>query len=276
MTRISVMTDADARFATALATEEQWGYLQEDFQRLMHFEPQGCFVAWRNQERVGIASATSYRDYAFVGSLIVKKEERGRGIGEALLNCAVSYLLDRGAKTVELDGVFPAVSLYRRLGFKDKYLSLRLKGQGKQDRDDTSPYSPDTVGEVVAFDNEKTGLSRERVLRKLLNEFADSVHLIADEAIRAYAIVRPREGGYFAIGPFVAEDSHAAGLLLTSIMAQHSGDVLAIGVPEVNRDAVGLLVDKGFNYVEPSLRMYLGQRRDYESNVYGILAAEKG
>lgn len=51
---------------------------------------------------------------------------------------------------------------------------------------------------------------------------------------------------------------------------------MTVGVPETNRDAVRMLMNKGFNYVEPSLRMHLGEGRDYERNVYGIIAAEKG
>ncbi len=78
------------------------------------------------------------------------------------------------------------------------------------------------------------------------------------------------------MGPLVARNSDAAGLLLESIMTEYEEKVLAIGVPEVNDGAVRLLVSKGFDYVEPSLRMYLGERRDYEANVYGIVAAEKG
>jgi len=276
MLSVKIMTEADTEFATALATAEEWGYLREDFRRLMHFEPEGCFVAWRNEKRVGMASTTSYGDYAFLGSLIVTPEERGRGIGEGLLRHAVNYLVQREVRTIELDGVFGAASLYRRLGFRDKYLSLRLKGRAESHGQEALPYASEMSDEVVCFDRRKTGLSRERVVRELLAEFADSVYVSGSEALTGYAIVRPREGGYFAMGPLVAEDTDAADLLLGSIMANYRGEILAIGVPEVNRVAVRLLLRKGFNYFEPSLRMYFGERRDYETNVYGIVAAEKG
>lgn len=178
MLTISVMTRADVGFATGLATGEEWGYLEEDFRRLMHFEPEGCFVAWMDEERVGIVTTTSYGDYAFLGSLIVRKTVRGRGIGEALLNHAINHLTRRGVRTMELDGVFPAASQYMRLGFRDKYLSLRFEGQGGEQEDEALPYSPEMAENIVSFDGAKTGLSRERIVKKLLEEFGDSVHVM--------------------------------------------------------------------------------------------------
>jgi GNAT superfamily N-acetyltransferase len=276
MTVISLMTDADLEFATELATGEEWGYLEEDFRRLVLFEPEGCFVAWHRGERVGIVTTTSYEDYGFLGSMIVRKGARGKGIGESLLSHAITYLRGRGVKTVELDGVFSAVSLYRRLGFTDKYLSLRFKGLGCAVEDRASPFRPEQAERVVVFDRAGTGISRERVIGLLLAEFPDSVYVVGGDSIAGYAMVRPREGAYFAIGPLVAEDAGVAELLLRSIMANQKDEVLTIGVPAVNRDAVSMLLRNRFTYAEPSLRMYLGQRRDYESKVFGILAAEKG
>ncbi len=277
MLTISVMTEADTRFATKLATQEEWGYLEEDFRRLMHFEPEGCFVAWQDNERVGIVTTTSYGDYAFLGSLIVSKAERGRGIGESLLKCGIHYLMGGGAKTVELDGVFPAVSLYKRLGFRDKYLSLRFEGDGGQNgNDEVLPYGPEMADEIVGFDKQETGLSRKRILGRLLEEFGDSVYLVGRKGVAGYAIVRPRAGGHFTVGPWLAEDRKVAELLLRSITDKYTGKVLTIGVPEINRDAVHMLLGQGFHYVEPSLRMYLGEAMNCERNVYGIIAPEKG
>jgi GNAT superfamily N-acetyltransferase len=276
MPTMSVMREPDIGFATRLATEEEWGYLEEDFRRLIHFEPGGCFVAWQGGEKVGTVTTTSYGDYAFLGSLIVKKPARGTGIGEALLNHAIKYLLGKGVKTIELDGVFAAISLYRRLGFRDKYLSLRFEGEAAHHGDDVLPFGQEMVDEVVTFDEETTGLSRRRIVRRLLEEFGDSVHVAQREGVTGYAVVRPRAAGHLAIGPWIAEDRSVAEALLRSIINKNAGKVLAIGVPGPNRDAVRMLTREGFHYLEPSLRMYLGEETDYERNVYGIIAPEKG
>jgi predicted N-acetyltransferase YhbS len=276
MLAISVMTETDIRFATELTTVEQWGYLEEDFRRLMYFEPEGCFVARKADERVGIVTTTSYGDYAFLGSLIVRREERGQGIGESLMKHAMNYLLGKGVATVELDGEFLAVPWYRRLGFRDKYLSLRFKGEGGQGGDEMLSHSPEMAERIVSFDGEKTGLSRERIIGRLVKEFGDSLHVVQRDEGAGYAVVRPRAGGEFTVGPMVAEDWRLAELLLRSVMSKHTGRILYVGVPETNRDAVRMLVDAGFNYLEPSLRMYLGEIKSYEGNVYAIISPEKG
>lgn len=276
MLAIGVMTEADVGYATQLATEEKWGHLEEDFRRLLHLEPEGCFVAWRAEDRVGIVTTTSCGDYAFLGSLIVSKRARGRGIGEALLKHAMTYLIGRDVTTIELDGVFPAASLYRRLGFRDKYLSLRFKGEGTKRAAEALPYGPELAEDIVSFDRAKTGLSRERIVGRFVKEFGDSVHVVKRGKLAGYAVVRPRAGGDLGIGPWIAEDQDVAGLLLQSILSKHEGRVLTIGVPEINRDAVRMLLNEGFNYTEPSLRMYWGDGRDYEKNVYAIVSPEKG
>lgn len=120
------MMEDDIKFATKLTLYEKWGYKEKDLRRLIYFEPEGCFIAWKNEERVGMVTTTSYGDYAFLGCLIVRKEERGGELGTKLMEHAINVLKKKGVKTIELDGVFPAVSLYRRLKLKDKYLSLRF------------------------------------------------------------------------------------------------------------------------------------------------------
>lgn len=276
MLAISVMAENDISFATGLATGEEWGYLEEDFRRLMHFEPEGCFVAWKGDERVGVITTTTYGDYAFLGSLIVKEEERGRGIGKSLMKHAMNYLLGKGVKTIELDGEFLAIPWYRRLGFRDKYLSLRFKGEGGGYGNAGLSYSPEMAEEIVHFDREKTGLSRERIIGKLLEEFGDSAYVIRRRRVAAYAIVRPRAGGELIVGPMVAENERVAESLLHSVIGKHTGKILHVGVPETNRDAVRILLNAGFKYLEPSLRMYRGERKNYEGNVYGIISPEKG
>ena len=78
---MSIMTESDIAFAIEMTDREKWGYLQEDFRRLIYFEPGGCFVARTHGKNIGMVTTTSYRDYAFLGCLIVREEFRGAGIG---------------------------------------------------------------------------------------------------------------------------------------------------------------------------------------------------
>jgi ribosomal protein S18 acetylase RimI-like enzyme len=311
MFEITPMTGADVRFATDLAQKEEWAYLESDFERLIDFEPDGCLVAWKGKKRVGIVTTTTYEGYAFVGSLIVEPAERGRGLGEELMRRAIGYLRTRSIRTIELDGVFRATSLYRRLGFVDKYLSLRFYGKedrlwrpcvsgedSPSSRSGTSgadrsnsgtshgpadescgqplPYGPDDTVRLLEFDRETTGLSRQKVLGRLLEDYAASTIVAGHEQIRGYALVRQRAGGFFSIGPLVALDKDVARMLLGAVMSRYGGQTLAVGVVDANQEAVEMIREAGFKHQTPSLRMFLGDRIDYERSVYGIISPEKG
>lgn len=276
MLRINVMTQKDTLFAGALAEEEGWAHRREDFLRLIEFEPEGCFLAWQDEEPVGMVTTTSYGDYAFLGCLIVRKEERRKGIGLALMEQAISYLKEIRVETIELDGVFPAVDLYRKLGFKDKYLCVVFKGRGDKADAGATPYVPEMADQIIGFDRRMTGLHREKVVRRLLQVFRDSVFVIPDKGISAYAVAKRRPSGFFAIGPFVAENRKLAERMLHSIMGKYQGRNLAVAVPQINQEAVDLLLGNGFVHAWPCLRMYLGKRIDYHQHIYGIIAPEKG
>lgn len=277
MLEISVMTgDDDIAFATEMTDVEQWGYLPSDFKRLIEFEPEGCFIGRVDGAPVGIVTSTSYDNFAFIGSLIVKKDSRGGGIGEKLMNTAIDYLTGRGVKTIELDGVFAAASLYRRLGFMDKYLSLRFAREASDDYGELYPCPPELEQDIINFDRQATGLNRGRILSCYFKNKSVSYYAVKEETLRAYALVRKRAGGVFAIGPLVADDRMYAESLLLSLLKKYGTRNLEIGVPALNPEIIDLLLENGFRYNLPSLRMYRGPRVDYERNVYGIFSAEKG
>jgi len=273
---IKVMTANDIPFAKSLTDNEKWGYLRSDFKRLIAHEPSGCFVASIGNTPVGIITSTSYNDYAFVGTLIVKSEHRNKKIGERLLRRAITVLEDKGVRTIELDGVFEAVRLYHRLGFKDKYLSLRLFRPGVPEEKEKDSIKPDPTEALLEFDKQKTRLNREPLLNRYLDEFSDSIFTINDGELSAYAVVRPSDSDCLIIGPCVAESYEAAEKLIDGIIDRYSTMDLSLGVPEFNRAMVNLLLRRGFVYNPPSLRMYRGEKREYERHIYAILSPEKG
>jgi GNAT superfamily N-acetyltransferase len=278
MVTIKYMATTDIKFCKELTDREQWGYLEEDLARLIGYEPRGCFVAWGKKEPVGIITTTSFNAYAFLGSLIVRHDARRKGIGRKLMQQAIQYLIQKGVTTIELDGVFPAVELYRNLGFRDKYLSLRfLRSTDEHLQEHKPSHSVETtVSEIISFDRLKTGLSRERVLKTLLTCRNHAVHTVVGNTLHAYAVVRPRASGVFMIGPFIAENQKAADTLMSEIIQVHAYKPLITGVPAIHSGAAELMLRHGFVYKQPSLRMYRGDRLSYEQHMYSILSPEKG
>ena len=276
MLNITTMTEDDIAFAVKMTDIERWGYLPDDFKKLMLFEPKGCFVAFKDDRPVGMVTTTSYDKYAFIGSLIVARGTRKEGIGEKLMQTAIDYLEGKGVTTIELDGVFAAASLYRRLGFKDKYLSLRFSREVSKEYGELFSCPRELEGEIVDFDRKAIGLNRARLLSAYFNEDGYSIYAIRENEIKAYILIRKRAGGVFAIGPLVASDQMYAETLLLSVLKKYGPRKLLTGVPAINRGMISLLIENGFIYNMPSLRMYRGPRVEYEENVYCIFSAEKG
>lgn len=266
-------------FAKSLTDVEEWGHQASDFERLIELDPAGCFVAWDKEERVGIATTISYNEFAFLGNVIVKKEKRGQNIGPALMHHALCYLERRSMKTIELDGVMPAVAMYRSLGFRDKYRSLRFMRKATDENHGTAGGSlscPQPAVTIASFDHQMTGIQRTRLIANLVNDFPNSAFCIGERNLRAYAIVRERANHTFAIGPIVAEDTVVFAELISEILKRYRTRTMTVGIPEVNTDGVKVLLHNGFTYCAPSMRMYRGSRINYEKHVYGIASADIG
>ncbi len=267
------MTEEDFDFCLELTHLEKWGYIRADFFRLKGFEPDGCFIARDGARRLGMVTTTSYGNFAFIGMLIVPERERGRGIGEKLLRHGLDYLKRKGVETIELDGVFRAVSLYRKCGFRDKYLSLRFYRPGERKNIEIKGGDKFSAEDILLIDKSSTGLDRTRMLNKYFKDIPK--HIYNNRAKNGYAIVRPRDR-FYTIGPFVASGDAAFEELLDSIIADYKDIRLTMGVPEFRAGGVSILKERGFLYGQPCLRMYLGKRRDYENGIYGFFSGEKG
>jgi ribosomal-protein-alanine N-acetyltransferase len=243
---------------------------------LIEFDPEGNFLAIADTRLAGVLFTSRYDDYAFMGPVIVKEEFRGDGIGEKLMIQGMDYLKGLGVKSIELDAVFLALNLYRRLGFKDKHFSYRFKKESTGGTEKIQRLDISQTDEIIELDRKLTELNRSKHLRRFCNEFPDSIYTITEDNLLAYGMVRERNGGSYAVGPLVAENSSLAERLLLGIMAKHPQKQILIGPLEPQREFIAFLRGLGFLHNIPALRMYYGEKRNYHKHVYGIIAAEKG
>jgi GNAT superfamily N-acetyltransferase len=275
---ISPLTAANLLFVFELASLEKWGHLPDDFARFRNLDPNGSFVARFEHAIIGMITTISYGDYAFMGNLIVKRENRGQGIGHALMKHAIAYLDNKGVKTIELDGVFSAVSMYREFGFVDKYLSLRFYRRAGLSNNINigDDVIKGTREDIISYDWKKTEINRGNILSKFLEENNESIYRLEEGKITGYALIRKRAGDTTLIAPVVADNYESARFLLGKIVSEHSARVLTIGIVGNNLRGVELVRSFDFNYMPPSLRMYRGPIRNYENNVFGILGPDIG
>ena len=74
----------------------------------------------------------------------------------------------------------------------------------------------------------------------------------------------------------MAETRETAEIILDEIIGEYGAYDIGIGVPEPAGGFAVVLREHRFAYRAPSLRMYLGEPRNYESSLFGIASPEKG
>lgn len=275
------MVSKDFGFARHLTETVGWNYSIDDFERLLYYEPEGCFVAEQNGEPVGIVTTTTYGKLAWVGSLIVLEHYRGRGVGSELTKHAIRYLKTKGVETIRLDAVPKAIPLYKRLGFKEEYDSLRFTGTGqKMTCQRVSKMENKDLESVVRFDIRFFGANRERVLRRVYKDFQDLCFVsFTDGKLTVYMMAK-RGLNEIKVGPWICDPKHIeiAEELLKAILNEAKGMKMWVGIPGGNKKGVNILKKYGFVDEPKSVRMYRG-KRDYVGlvdGVFGIGAPEKG
>jgi len=112
------MSEADLAAADELRRLAGWNQKPRDWQRLLAFEPRGCFVALRNGAVVGTVTTTVYGTaLAWIGMMLVHPEHRRTGIATRLMNRALEYLNHRKVSGVKLDATPAGQPVYEKLGF---------------------------------------------------------------------------------------------------------------------------------------------------------------
>jgi ribosomal protein S18 acetylase RimI-like enzyme len=275
--------EEDVEFAYEMTTIEEWNVTKGDVERMLSYEPNGSFIADTNGSRAGHVLAVTYGKLGWIGLLIVRKEYRNIGAGTLLMKKAIDYLLSRGVQTIDLDAVPEISELYRRLGFTDKFESLRFTGTRTKiipgRTDSATQMEEEDIAEAAEFDARYFGADRTRVLTSLRQAYPGLCfvsHFGSDFA--GYIMCRRAESGY-NLGPFVCCSERVASQLLAKCLKMLPLKTsVYVGVPAVNGEAVDTLRRYGFRQYSKSIRMRLGRDLETErqAGIYAIGGPMKG
>jgi len=259
------MTPEDEGFFLELIGLTGWGNTAADFQRMLQYEPGGCFKASKDGIDVGMVGSTCYGSVGWIGNLVVHPGHRGWGIGAALMRRAMEHLTDSGASSIKLDAVEQAIPLYERLGFRAEYASLRFNGLGRKfGTSGMEEMNSSHLAGVLEIDSRYFSADRGRMLRRVLKDFPEYCFVACEEgAVRGYVMAKRGESNV-RIGPWICEPSRTdlARGLLRSVMDAAADERLWIGVPEGNIASVEILNEHGFGSLPSSLRMCYGECPD--------------
>lgn len=257
---IRTLTATDVPWAIALTDTESWGYTPQDFERLIHLEPDGMLVAREAGERVGLTAIVSWGPVAYIGSVIVDARVRGRGVGDALMRRALDFADARAVESVRLNAYLNVIPFYEGLGFRKEFENLRFTGTADGW---ASPgvrlMRGDDLAAMAELDEMYFGGDRRRLHARLLEEFPRT-SLVADDRgeIQAFAFGNATQDSC-EIGPCVCapEGSEAAESVIRSMFGI-VGTPCSFSFPAKNVQGVDVAKRAGLHEAFRTIRMVRG------------------
>jgi len=239
-----------------------WNMAESDLQFMKKLEPDGCFVLWQAQERVGIATCISYGKTGWFGNLAVKEEYRNEGAGTFLVKNAVEYLRNRGVETVGLYAYQHLVGFYKRVGFKpqDEFAVLNGVTVAYRQLDMLRVANEKDVQMLVEFDQRCFGWNRDRLLKSILREKGNLCFFSVQNGEISGFVGAKAYDEMAEIGPLVCrQDSRDVAVeLLKSILSRLKKLDVYVCVPVKEKALMETLQKAGLKEKFRLTRMFLG------------------
>lgn len=252
--------------ADRLRDQAGWNQAPGDWQRLLAWQPGGCFVAEDHDGQVnGTVTTTPYSgapSSAWVGMVLVDQSVRRQGLGRALLTRAVEWLEHHDVGMIGLDATPVGKTLYDQTGFADAYTLQRQHAVVPDvvSPAEVTPLGSDDVARLAELDRAAFfGLDRQRILRDLHRAHPSGCWLKQDAhgRVEGYVLSRPGARAWY-VGPLVARGAEAAEMLLRAALAPLAGQPAILDTLDPNLDA-GVLASKyRFEPRRPFIRMTRG------------------
>jgi len=281
MVQFRVIKPTDAPFFLELTNMMGWGMTQQDFNRIINFSHKGSFIASDDGEKVGFVVTTIYGDIGWIGNLIVLPENREKGVGSSLMFHAMNHLQENGVKAIRLDAVQEAIPLYRRLGFREEYWSLRHKGKAKKHKTSaTRLLSKRDLPAIYILDHMYFKAHRKPILDYIYSQNPELCWTAWDGKNLVGYIMAKDGADNVKVGPWICDHRkpEIAEQLLHSVMNMRLGEDIWIGTPEGNKNAVRIMEKNNFSSLPSSLRMCYGScsKKEKIEGIFGLGGPDKG
>jgi ribosomal protein S18 acetylase RimI-like enzyme len=259
MIRIRHMNINDLALGMRLKDQAGWNQTEADWRRMLSLEPEGCFLAEWNGEAVGTTATCIFGPVAWIAMVLVDESMRGRGIGKALMEYALTFLDESRVRSVRLDATDLGRPVYEKLGFKAQYKLSRFEGTlPAQDR----PAGVVSVGrqdwvQLMRIDREVTKADRRRLLERLFAEEEESVRGVTHASKLASFVAIRRGSKALQVGPCIANDQTGP-QLLRDVCHRYAGQPAYIDVPVNNRPAIAFVQGLGLTVQRELTRMCRG------------------
>ena len=255
------MTPTDIPAAVALMNRVGWEHRAADWERLLYWSPDGCFVLEETERGIiGTVSTTQYGvALAWIGMMVVDPDRRRIGCGHQLMRAALDHLIANRAQRIMLDATEVGRSVYRTLGFRELYKVERWEGRastylGPRAR----TMRPEDVDGVLELDTRMFGLKRSHILVRLLEEYPDLAWVDYRQGqLEGYLLGRRTATGVY-LGPWMSWSVASAERLLLVAMEQLQGGNVTLNIPDNNGRGRILASDHNLQRMRHCTRMIYG------------------
>ncbi len=259
--------------ALGLLRRQGWAYARRDVVRAVELDPGGNPTATEGGRVVGLALTAFNGSWGFLGAVVVRPADRGRGLGTALVGRAVDHLKDRGADTVGLEAAKEREEFYRPLGFTPVGSTLHMEGSLGKLRIPSQGVRrmlEEDIATVAAFDGPLFGGDRMGLLRRLRQD-QPRLAYVGEERGEIWGFILGRGGRTpHRLGPWVAREGHPRALDLGRAI----GGSVSLSVPGEDRTVVQDLEASGLEVLATLTRMFIGGREPPQ--VKGAILATGG
>ncbi len=269
------MTPDDIPAAVALAERLGWQHEADQWQRLLSWSPEGCFVL--EEPEVGLVGTVSTTPYGtalgWIGMLMVLPERQRQGLGQQLMRAALDHLIARGTQRIMLDSTDAGRALYQRLGFRpvckierwegraSTYLGPRARRMRAEDRP-----------AVLALDRTLFGLDRQHILSRLLDDYPDLAWVDYEGGDLQGFLLGHRRRGRVNLGPWMSLSLPAAERLLRVAFEQLQGQNVVLHLPDYNGRSLILASNHNLHRTGYCTRMIYGNAEPPQGQTLAELA----
>ena len=248
---------------------------------IIRYHPDGCFALFHDQHPAGMITGTPYRNVGWLGWLYVSKKHRLCGLGEKLMQAGIDHLNGLGIGTIIIEAVVGAISLYKRIGFREQFHTQHCQ----LDPDRFTPYPHEQIvvhritgerlRELAAFDRRFVHEDRLKLFEIVIeNKNCEGYLAETDGNIGGFLFLtgtsRNRQ-----VSPMVVDPGENRGTAIASALFGAAFDVsdkpLYFRCPLVDMERSRTLVQLGATTVDyHTVRMVLGS--DYPLEHEGVLS----
>lgn len=269
------MTPDDIPAALALAERVGWQHEAADWERLLHWSPEGCFVL--DEPETGVVATVSTTPYGtalgWIGMLIVAPERQRQGLGRQLARAALDHLMARGTERILLDSSEAGRALYQRLGFREVCKIERWEGRASTYLGPRARrMRPEDRSAVFALDRTLFGLDRQHILSRLLDEYPDLAWVDYEDNALAGYLLGHRRRGHVYLGPWMSLTVLAAERLLRVAFEQLQGQTVVLNIPDNNGRSLILASNHNLRRVQHCTRMIYGDAEPIQGQPLAELA----